>query len=254
MYEHQRGQSILETVLFVPLFLLTLLGIFLVVSEGSMSERVQLGVRNGASIFAPGNPYLSYSAYNLYSSIDGVDPADPSGNCNGAVPDTSLLYSQRKTFWKPASSVASPAGTCVMSKGVVPIGGSYIPLQSDYLSLTVQTAVNPYLVGRIVPMSTISEKAALNSLKAGSIGELLQSSSIGIAIKNSLEATNDFSTVQNCTANIVCPGLVGQQPVTVPTASYFPSPPSVTYTLSPKQSPSPASAATAISPYSTPNV
>jgi hypothetical protein len=80
MKHGQRGQSIFETALFVPLFLLSLYGIFVVVTEGSMSERVQLGVRNGGSIFAPGNPYLSYSSYNLYSSIDGVDPSDPSGS------------------------------------------------------------------------------------------------------------------------------------------------------------------------------
>jgi hypothetical protein len=73
----ERGQAIFETALFIPLILLSMYGIFVISSEGSMSERVQLGVRNGGSIFAPGNPYLSFSTYNLYSSIDGVDPADP---------------------------------------------------------------------------------------------------------------------------------------------------------------------------------
>jgi hypothetical protein len=252
MRKYQRGQSVFETVLFIPLFLLALFGVFLVVSEGSMSERVQLGVRNGGSIFAPGNPYLSYSSYNLYSSIDGVDPADPSGNCNGAVPNTSLLTASRKTFWQPAASASAPAGTCVSGKGVVPIGGTYFPLQSNYLSLSVQTAVNPYFVGRILPKNTISTQAAANFLRPGSIGELIQSSSLGVAIKNSLEGTNDFSTIQNCTDAITCPGLVGQQPVAVPTATYFPSPPSVTVTLAPKSSPTPASAGTAIAPYSSP--
>jgi hypothetical protein len=254
MHENQRGQSILETTLFVPLFLLTLFGIFLIVTQGSMSERVQLGVRNGASIFAQGDPYLSYSAYNLYSSIDGADPADPSANCNGALPDTSLLSASRKTFWKPAASASAPAGTCVMSKGVVPIAGTYFPLQSDYLSLSVQTAVNPYLVGRTTSGSTVSTKASLNFLRPGSVGQLLQESSLGAAIKNSLEATGDFSNIQNCTAATVCPGQVGQQPVTVPTSSYFPSPPSVTVTLGPKPSSTPASSSTAIGPYSTPGV
>jgi hypothetical protein len=250
MYGNERGQAILETVLFVPLFLLTLFGIFLVVSEGSMSERVQLGVRNGGSIFAVGNPYLSYSSYNLYSSIDGVDPADPNANCNGAVPDTSLLSASRKSFWKPAATASAPAGTCVYTKGIAPIGGTYFPLQSDYLSLSVQTAVNPYLVGRIVPNSTVSTKASANFIRPGSIGELLQSSSLGAAIKASLEATNDFSVIQNCTAPTVCPGQVGQQPISVPTSSYFPSPPSVTTTLAPRASSTPASSGTSIASYS----
>jgi hypothetical protein len=254
MYSNQRGQSVFETVLFVPLFLLTLFGIFLAVSEGSMSERVQLGVRNGGSIFAQGDPYLSYSSYNLYSSIDGVDPADVNANCNGAVPDTSLLTASRKSFWQPAATSSAPAGTCAYSKGVVPIGGTYFPLQSDYLSLSVQTAVNPYLVGKIVPNSTISTKATANFIRPGSIGELLQSSSLGASIKASLEASNDFSTIQNCTAATVCPGQIGQQPVTVPTSSYFPSPPSVTVTLNPRASSTPASSSTAIGPYSTPGV
>lgn len=254
MYEHQRGQSVFETVLFVPLFLLTLFGIFLAVSQGSMSERVQLGVRNGGSIFAQGDPYLSFSSYNLYSSIDGVDPADMNGNCNGALPDTSLLTASRKSFWQPAASASAPAGTCVYNKGIVPIAGTYFPLQSDYLSLSVQTAVNPYLVGKVVPSSTISTRATANFIRPGSIGELLQSSSLGASIKASLEASSDFSTIQNCTSAIVCPGLVGQQPVTIPTSSYFPSPPSISVTLAPKASSTPASSSTAISPYSTPGV
>jgi hypothetical protein len=250
MRDNERGQAILETVLFVPLFLLTLFGIFLIVSEGSMSERVQLGVRNGGLIAAEGDPYLSYSSYNLYSSIDGVDPADPNANCNGAVPDTSLLSASRKSFWKPAATASAPAGTCVYSKGIVSIGGTYFPLQSDYLSLSVQTAVNPYLVGNIVPNSTISTKATQNFLRPGTIGQLLQESSIGASIKASLEASNDFSTIQNCTGYNVCPGNVGQQPVTVPTASYFPSPPSITTTLAPRASSTPASSATSIASYS----
>jgi hypothetical protein len=254
MYEYQRGQSVLETALFVPLFLITLFGIFLVVTQGSMSERVQLGVRNGGSIFVPSNPYLSFSSYNLYSSIDGVDPADPNANCNGALPDTSLLSAQRKTFWKPASVASAPAATCVFNRGIVPIAGTYFPLQSDYLSLSVQTSVNPYIVNKLVPGSLVGVRASYNFLRPASIGELLQSSSLGTAIKNSIEGQADFSTVQNCISAINCPGLVGQQPVTVPTASYFPSPPSVTTTLGPKPTASPSSAATAISPYSTPGV
>ncbi len=255
MYEYQRGQSVLETALFVPLFLITLFGIFLVVTQGSMSERVQLGVRNGGSIFAPGNPYLSFSSYNLYSSIDGVDPADPNANCNGALPDTSLLSAQRKTFWKPATAASAPAATCVFNRGVVPIAGTYFPLQSDYLSLSVQTSVNPYIVNKLVPGLLVGEKATYNFLRPASIGELLQSSSLGAAIKNSIEGQVDFSPTVNCPAAPAnCPGLIGQQPVTVPTASYFPSPPSVTTTLGPKPTASASSAATPISPYSTPGV
>jgi hypothetical protein len=122
------------------------------------------------------------------------------------------------------------------------------------LSLSVQTAVNPYLIGKVAASSTISTKATANFIRPGSIGELLQSSSLGASIKASLEATGDFSTIQNCTSAIMCPGNVGQQPVTIPTSSYFPSPPSVTTTLGPKPSGTPASSATSISPYSTPGV
>jgi hypothetical protein len=244
MKHGQRGQSIFETALFVPLFLLSLYGIFVVVTEGSMSERVQLGVRNGGSIFAPGNPYLSYSSYNLYSSIDGVDPSDPSGNCNGALPDTTLLYaSPRPLFFKPAPSASAPVASCVSAKGIALVNGAYYPLQSNFLKLSVQTGVSSYLVGKIVPSATLNTLAAENFIRPGSIGQLLQSSSIGAAVKASLEGQYDTTTVLTCTSPTVCPGFTGGQG-TVPTPSPFPSSPSTTVTLAPKPSSTPTSSYT----------
>ncbi len=230
----ERGQAVFETALFIPLILLSLYGIFVVVTEGSMSERVQLGVRNGGSIFAPGNPYLSYSSYNLYSSIDGVDPADPSGNCNGALPDTSLLSAQRHGFWQPAASAPLPTRSCTYKRGIVLLNGTFYPLQSDFLKLSAQTGVSTPLIGKVIPTATLTTQAAANYLTPGSIGEILQSSSIGAAIKASLEPQSiAYQTpVTNCTSPINCPGQVGQ--AALPTPSPFPSSPSVTVTLPPK--------------------
>jgi hypothetical protein len=251
MRRGERGQSIFETALFVPLFLLSLYGIFVVVTEGSMSERVQLGVRNGGLIFAPGNPYLSYSSYNLYSSIDGVDPSDPSGNCNGALPDTSLLYASRTTFFKPAPSASAPIASCVSAKGIAQINGFYYPLQSSFLTLSAQTGVSSYLVGKIIPSSTLNTLAAQNFIRPGSIGQLLQSSSIGAAVKASLEGQYDTTIVLTCTAPTICPGFTGGQVPNIPTPSPFPSSPSSKVTLPPKPSAPPA---TAVPPYSSPGL
>ena len=246
----ERGQAIFETALFVPLFLLSLYGIFVIVTEGSMAERVQLGVRNGGSIFAPGNPYLAYSSYNMYSSIDGVDPADPNGNCNGALPDTTLLYASRTTFWKPAPSASAPAQSCSYSKAVVPINGTYYPLQSDYLSLSAQTGVSTYLVGRVIPTSLLTTQASQNYLRPGTIGELLEISSVGAAVKASLEATTIANQVPvtTCTSETNCPGSIGQvNPL--PTPSVYPSKPPTT-TVLPTRGGTPTP--TSVPPYSTP--
>ena len=248
---HERGQAIFETALFIPLILLSLYGIFVVVTEGAMSERVQLGVRNGGSIFAPANPYLSFSSYNLYSSIDGVDPADVNSNCNGALPDTTLLSASRHAFWKPAATAPSPTTSCTYSKGIVEINGMFYPLQSDFLKLSAQTGVSAALVGKVIPPATLTTDAAQNYLTPGSIGELLQSSSVGAAIKASLEpqSTAYQTPVTNCTSAINCPGNIGQN--TLPTPSPYPSSPAATVTLPPKgATPSP----TPIGPYSTPGV
>jgi hypothetical protein len=251
MRHRQRGQAVFETALFIPLILLSLYGIFVVVTEGSMGERVQLGVRNGGSIFAPGNPYLSYSSYNLYSSIDGVDPADVNGNCNGALPDTTLLSAQRHGFWQPAASAPAPTTSCSYSKGVVQLNGVFYPLQSDFLKLSAQTGVSTSLIGKVIPTATLTSQAAANYLKSGSIGEILQSSSIGAAVKASLQAQSvtQQTPVINCTSEFNCPGNIGQN--TLPTPSPYPSSPSVTVTLPPYGSaPSP----TAIPTYSVPGV
>jgi hypothetical protein len=230
----ERGQAIFETALFIPLILLSMYGIFVISSEGSMSERVQLGVRNGGSIFAPGNPYLSFSTYNLYSSIDGVDPADPSANCNGALPDTTLLSASRTTFWKPAATAPLPTTSCTYAKGIVQINGAFYPLQSDFLKMSAQTGVSAPLVGKVIPNATLTIRAAQNYLTAGSLGEILQSSSVGAAIKGSLEpqSVTQQTPVINCTSSTNCPGNVGQY--TVPTPSPYPSSPPVTVTLPPK--------------------
>ena len=71
MRKHARGQAVLETALFMPLFLLGLFGVMLAGKEGALSERVQLGIRYGGVISSLQQPYLSYSIYSMYSTIDG---------------------------------------------------------------------------------------------------------------------------------------------------------------------------------------
>jgi hypothetical protein len=247
----ERGQAIFETALFIPLILLSMYGIFVISSEGSMSERVQLGVRNGGSIFAPGNPYLSFSTYNLYSSIDGVDPADPSANCNGALPDTTLLSASRTTFWKPAATAPLPTTSCTYAKGIVQINGAFYPLQSDFLTISAQTGVPAPLIGTVITTATLTTRASQNFLRPGSLGEILQTSSVGAAVKASLEpqSVTQQTAVINCTSSTNCPGNVGQN--AIPTPSPYPSSPPVNATLPPVGA---TPAATPVGPYSTPGI
>ena len=66
MLSRPRGQALLETVIALPLFLLSLFGIMWAVHEVTLAERTQLGVRYAGVVGAASQPYNQYSLDALY--------------------------------------------------------------------------------------------------------------------------------------------------------------------------------------------
>jgi hypothetical protein len=111
----QRGQALLETVIFLPIALLLLFGILYFARFGVLEERAQSAVRYGAAV-----SYENASqpaAAQIYAAL--AANARPSGLCpaNVATDTVSALDgaqsgSQAQGFWKPDSAAAA---TCTVS-------------------------------------------------------------------------------------------------------------------------------------------
>ena len=62
----QRGTAMIESAIFLPLFLLVLFGIIWAVQSSVQSERVQIAVRYDGFVSNEAAPYVGYSLYGLY--------------------------------------------------------------------------------------------------------------------------------------------------------------------------------------------
>ncbi|MBD5655593.1 MAG: hypothetical protein IAI50_10520 [Candidatus Eremiobacteraeota bacterium] len=212
---HERGQAIAETALFMPLLLLGLFGIMFAVTDGALSERLQLGVRYGGlmgTLFGPQNPYNSYSLYSMYSTLDG---ANPDVGCNGQGPDVSMLRTSRAPFWQPANSFWGGSANCWGYNSLVrsPGGGPYVPMQSYFMSLSAQTVAGGYVTNVLKNSGgAVNTLASQNFMHTADIGLMVSCTLVGAAAKNSLEGYGDSSTATTATP----------LPTTISALSYMP--------------------------------
>lgn len=190
---HARGQALLETALFMPLFLLGLFGVMLAAKEGALTEKVQLGIRYGGVISSLEQPYLSYSAYSMYATIDGSPSTNPN-KCSGVAPsaDTALTVG-RASFWQPISGSITP--TCLGGLSLVAAPTQNILLENSYIGLTAQAPADGYLSANVLGGSTYETAAAgENFIRSPDAGSLLSCTPIGDAVKASLEGEEDTLT------------------------------------------------------------
>lgn len=102
-----RGQSLIETVVILPIVILLLFGIVYFSNVGTIAERTQIGVRYGALVaFAGSASPGPYSAQAIYSSQEA-----PGSTCG--KPPTSVLYHAppfpaptSAPYWNPASATS----------------------------------------------------------------------------------------------------------------------------------------------------
>jgi hypothetical protein len=186
-----RGQALLETAIAMPLFLLGLFGVIWAMKDASLSARAQLAVRYGGMVDSLEQPYEAYSLYAMYATIDNVVPAANTACYSGDSAQLSLGYS---SFWRPAGSAAL-VSPCASSVVVVTGPETYtqpVILRNNYSSLSATTAVNGYIsAAALNGDSTTTVRAAENFFRSPDVGTILTCTTLGSAVKASLEGHND---------------------------------------------------------------
>ena len=147
----QRGTAMIESAIFLPLFLLVMFGIIWAVQSSVQSERVQIAVRYGGFVSNEAAPYVGYSLYGLYLAA-----ASPSVNTSCTAPTTDALTNSgtfpgptAAPFWSPISgqTVAScTKGTAVLSGGGLSNSLLFLSTQSTITTqVQVPTPLQPTL-------------------------------------------------------------------------------------------------------------
>jgi|SRR5579884_1168246 len=159
----QRGQALIESVIFLPLFLLVLFGIIWIVQVSVLSERAQIAVRYSGLISNESSPYTRYSIYAVYNNVGALQQSTPT-TC--ATPGTDALLNDNSSgafpgpksapFWWPDNSAAS--GTC--TAGSAPITGgtltSPLLLTHSMASVSTTKSIPLYIQGSIGSYSTLT--------------------------------------------------------------------------------------------------
>lgn len=120
MMKYQRGQTLIELVVAMPIVLFALFGIIYVSRLGVINERAELALRYGAIASFDANS-TEYSASNIYQNLSGALPACPTPpiavvNGGGPFPGPTAA-----PFWKADGDV--PQSTAC-TPGALGFGGS----------------------------------------------------------------------------------------------------------------------------------
>jgi hypothetical protein len=193
-----RGQAVFETALVMPLFLLGFFGLIWAMKDASLSARAQFAVRYGGTVDSLQQPYLSYSLYAMYATIDNVVPAANSACYPG---DAAQLSAGYHSFWLPASSTTLPG--CVSSLVFITSPETYtqpVMLRNNYSSISVTVPVNGYVSSAALNgATTTTVNAAENFFRSPDVGTLLTCTTLGAAVKASLEGRSDASVPSGLT-------------------------------------------------------
>ena len=118
MKHAQRGQAVVETVIFLPMFLIALFGIIWTVQAAVQSERVESAVRYAGLISQQANPYVDYSLYSMYTQLGStliptvtcISPITaPLSDAAPTYASTHISTVASAPFWTPASAQPSCA-------------------------------------------------------------------------------------------------------------------------------------------------
>lgn len=113
-YNGQRGQTLVESALFMPIMLLLLFAVVYFSNLGTVYQRAQIAARYGALIGFGGNNGATYSAAAIYATVN-----TPTGAC-AAPPHTLMVNASpfpgptSAPYWAPdwtKTSSACTAGT-----------------------------------------------------------------------------------------------------------------------------------------------
>jgi len=184
-----RGQAIFETTLVIPLFVLAFFALLWAMRDSSLSERVQLGVRYTGMIQSLADPYASFSLYTAYATIDNNSPAAAQPCYAGSK---STITQGHASFWQP-SNMASSIPSCALSIIDKPEKYSMpVLLRNNFAALSAQLNVDGLQTAIIGTATNV--QASQNFFRSPDVGTLLLCTTLGDAVKLSLEAQNDTTT------------------------------------------------------------
>jgi len=202
MTVRSRAQSLYETALFLPFFLVAFYGLIWGIKTTVAAERAQVGVRDAGLALAHGDPYRSYSLYNVYNNLGktlDVTPAGCSSPSPGAVTDFSTVTNTSSPgFFRPdlapVVSCDAAGALAVMSAG----RGGFSGAQQAYVFTRNAATID---FGLTVPRAVISAlgtrtdtHATSNFLVEADLGNLLRCfPELRTAIGKSLDITKDAS-------------------------------------------------------------
>jgi hypothetical protein len=194
-----RGQALFETAIAMPLFLIGLFGVMWAMKDASLSARTQLAVRYGGMVNSLQQPYQAYSLYAMYATIDNVVPATNTACYQG---DGTQLTSGYGAFWLPSSSSAL-VSPCSSAISIVSSPETYtqpVILRNNYSSITATTPVNGYIsAAALHGATTTGVRAAENFFRTPDVGTMLTCTTLGSAIKISLEGKTDTAVPSGLT-------------------------------------------------------
>lgn len=162
VHRYGRGQALIETMIALPLVLLTLFGIIFFNRLGIISERSQRAVRYGAEVVPPPTylPQLYEALYTALSTNNGQLASTSGGGCPSAiVPQVQLAVTNNETqpatlqgaqtFWRPDSGGA--VASCAINTVQVPFTSSFNEVFTLGIAESLQVGVTspvqppPYL-------------------------------------------------------------------------------------------------------------
>jgi hypothetical protein len=204
----QRGQAVLETVLFLPMFMFVLFGVIWAIQTAVQYERVESAVRYSGLVSQYTNPYLNYSLYALYNQLGSTSV--PSISC-GTILTTPLSYASptytsvgSHAFFSPTSG--GPTTNCLAQKLVgSPTGTNFsqdVILSEVWPKVTSSVAV-PTTLQSILGQTSLTPEADSPFLSTVGINTLLACyPTLSTQVQNSLVYTDDTSSSSNLPSQI----------------------------------------------------
>ncbi|HET9394350.1 MAG TPA: TadE/TadG family type IV pilus assembly protein [Candidatus Rubrimentiphilum sp.] len=149
MKHTQRGQTLVELVIAMPIVLLALFAIMYIARLGVLNERAELAVRyGGIMLYNAGG--TQYSAANIYANLAGSLPACPTPPVSILSDASPFPGPTSAPYWQPD---ASPAPTSSCTTGASGFGGSQFIAShfwnQNTINVTASIAVPPFLTGAI---------------------------------------------------------------------------------------------------------
>ncbi len=154
-----RGQAFVETMIFLPVFLLVLFGIIWIVQSSVVNERLQFAVRYSGLVSSQVSPYSAWSLYSLYENTEY--PGSATNATHACSPPAINILSNAAPFPGPTSPpfwepVSTGVPNCTNNK-VTMSGPSFVQPAIFYesiSSLSAGTAVPAYLTYQNPPLTS----------------------------------------------------------------------------------------------------